>query len=67
MEKYLNLYAKQINLIHAYFSDMPMILLLYKEAYFNTNELDFLLVLVFLCYKNLKMYFLIKFLVDCHL
>ena len=40
MEKYLNLYAKQNDLTHVYFSDMPMILLLYNEAYFNTNELD---------------------------
>jgi hypothetical protein len=27
-------------LTHVYFSDIPMILLLYKEAYFNTDELD---------------------------
>jgi hypothetical protein len=40
--KYLNLYSKQSDLTHAYFYDMPMILLLYKEVYFNTNELDFL-------------------------
>jgi len=40
--KYLNLYSKQSDLTHAYFYDMPMILLLYKEVYFNNNELDFL-------------------------
>ena len=60
--KHLNFYAKQSDLTHAYFSYMPMILLLYKEAYFNTNKLDLVfLVFVFLCYMNLKMYFLMKF------
>jgi hypothetical protein len=38
--KYLNLYSKQSDLTHAYFYDMPMILLLYKEVYFNSKELD---------------------------
>jgi hypothetical protein len=38
--KHLDFHVKQNNLTHFYFSDIPMILLLYKEAYFNTNELD---------------------------
>jgi hypothetical protein len=41
LEKHLNFYAKQSNLTHAYYFNMPMILLLYKEAYFNSNELNF--------------------------
>ena len=36
----LNFFAKSNDLKHAYLSDMPMILLVYKEAFFNSNELD---------------------------
>ena len=39
LRKYLNFYAKQNDLTYAYYSNTPMILLLYKEAYFNTNNL----------------------------
>jgi hypothetical protein len=35
LEKHLNFHAKQSDLTHAYDFNMPMILLLYKEAYFN--------------------------------
>lgn len=60
--KHFNFYAKRSDLTYAYFSYMPMILLLYKEAYFNTNKLDLVfLVFMFLCYMNLRMYFLMKF------
>jgi hypothetical protein len=38
--KHLNIYAKQSDLTYAYFFDMSIILLVYKETYFNTNELD---------------------------
>jgi hypothetical protein len=38
--KHLNIYAKQSHLTYAYFFYMSMILLVYKETYFNTNELD---------------------------
>jgi hypothetical protein len=38
--KHLIFYAKQSDLTHVYFFDMSMILLLYKETYFNANELD---------------------------
>jgi hypothetical protein len=46
-EKYIgklgkhNFYAKQSDLTHAYFSYIRVILLLYKETYFNINKLDF--------------------------
>ena len=40
VRKHLNFYVKSSDLTHAYFSYMPMILLLYKEAYFNANKPD---------------------------
>ena len=51
LEKHLNFHAKQSDLTHAYYFNMPMILLLYKEAYFNSNELNFffLVLLKFFC------------------
>jgi hypothetical protein len=33
--KNLNFFAKSSDLKHAYLSELPMILLVYKEAYFN--------------------------------
>jgi hypothetical protein len=38
--KTLNFYEKQNDLTDTYFSDMPIIFLLYKKTYFNTNKLD---------------------------
>ena len=38
--KHLSFYEKQSDLTHVYFYNMPLILLLYKETYFNTNKLD---------------------------
>ena len=38
--KHLNFFAKSNDLKHAYLSDMPMILLVYKEALINSDELD---------------------------
>ena len=38
--KNLNFFAKSSDLKHAYVSEMLMILLVYKEAYFNSNNLD---------------------------
>ena len=40
MGKNLNFFAKSSDLKHAYLSELPMILLVYKEAYFNSNNLD---------------------------
>ena len=40
LEKHLNFYAKQSDLTHAYHSNLPMILLLYKEAHFNSDGLN---------------------------
>ncbi|KAK4841756.1 hypothetical protein QYF36_009976 [Acer negundo] len=38
--KQVNFYARESEIKKALFSNQPMILLLYKEACFNTNELD---------------------------
>jgi hypothetical protein len=38
--KHLNFFAKSNDLKHAYLSDLPMILLVYKEAFFNLDDLD---------------------------
>ena len=38
--KNLNFFAKSNDLKHAYLSELPMILLVYKEAYFNSHSLD---------------------------
>ena len=39
-------YAKGSNIKIVYFSDMPIILLVFKEVYFNTNELNHCIVSV---------------------
>ena len=44
----MSFYAKESDMRRAYFSQMPMILLMYKEAYFATNELDNYLPSVFI-------------------
>ena len=38
--KNLNFFAKFSDLKRAYLSELPMILLVYKEAYFNSDNLD---------------------------
>jgi hypothetical protein len=38
--KHLSFYIEENEIKSAYFSDMPMILLVYKETYFNTNDCD---------------------------
>ena len=40
LEKQPNFYAREGEVRSAYFTNKPMILLVYKEAYFNTNDLD---------------------------
>ena len=40
MGKNLNLFAKSSDFKHAYISELHMILLMYKEAYFNSDNLD---------------------------
>ncbi|KAG5235570.1 Integrase [Salix suchowensis] len=40
LKKQPNFYAKGSQLRSAFFTSKPMILLVYKEAYFNTNDLD---------------------------
>ena len=40
MGKNLNFFAKSSDLKHAYLSELPMILLVYKEVYFNSDNLD---------------------------
>jgi hypothetical protein len=39
--KHLSFYTKESEIKRVYFSDMPMILFMYKEAYFNTNNIDY--------------------------
>ena len=36
----LNFFAKYSDLKHGYLSELPMILLVYKKTYFNSNNLD---------------------------
>ena len=36
----INFYAREGEVKSAYFTNKPMILLVYKETYFNTNDLD---------------------------
>ena len=40
MGKHLNFFAKSNDLKHVYLSDLPMILPVYKEAFFNSDDLD---------------------------
>jgi hypothetical protein len=41
LKKQPNFSAKEAQIRSAYFTNKMMILLVYKEAYFNTNDLDF--------------------------
>jgi hypothetical protein len=38
--KHLNFFAKSNDLKHVYLSDLPMTLPVYKEAFFNSDDLD---------------------------
>jgi hypothetical protein len=40
LKKQPNFYAKGAQIISVFFTNKPMILLVYKEAYFNSNDLD---------------------------
>jgi len=40
LKKQPNFYAKRAEIRSAFFSHKPVILLVYKEAYFNTNDLN---------------------------
>ena len=40
LEKQPNFYAREGEARYAYLTNKPMILLVYKETYFNTNDLD---------------------------
>ena len=40
LRKQPNFYAREGEVRSAFFTNKPMILLVYKEAYFNTNDLD---------------------------
>ena len=40
LKKQPNFYAREGEVRSAFFTNKPMILLVYKEAYFNTNNLD---------------------------
>ena len=47
-EKQVSFYAKASDVNRAYFLQLPMIVLLYKEAYLTTNELGISLPSVFI-------------------
>jgi hypothetical protein len=40
IKKHDNFYAKGCEINNVYFPDMPIILLMYKKTYFNTNDLN---------------------------
>jgi hypothetical protein len=40
LKKQPNFYAKEDEIRFVFFTNKPMILLVYEEAYFNTNDLD---------------------------
>jgi hypothetical protein len=40
LKKQPNFYAREGEFSFAFFTNKPMILLVYNEAYFNTNDLD---------------------------
>ena len=46
LEKQPNFYAREGEVRFACFTNKPMILLVYKEAYFNTNDLDHIVPIV---------------------
>lgn len=61
------LYKKKNETKSDFYSNLLMFVFLYKKAYLMlTNLIILFLVFLVLCYRNLKMYFLEKFLVDCH-
>jgi hypothetical protein len=41
LKKQPNFYAEEAQFIFVFFTNKPMILLVYKKAYFNTNYLDY--------------------------
>jgi hypothetical protein len=40
LEKQPNVYAKKAQIIFVFFTNKPVILLVYKEAYFNIKDLE---------------------------
>ena len=40
LKKQPNFYAKEAQIKSVFFTNKPMILLVYKKAYFNSNDLD---------------------------
>jgi len=57
-------YAKGSNIKIVYFSDMPIILLVFKEVYFNTNKLNHCIVSVCVLYcRIMRIFFLMRYLV----
>ena len=67
LKKQPNFYAREGEVIFAYFTNKPMILLVYKEAYFNTNDLVHIMpALLFICCRSLIMCSPMILLADCH-
>jgi len=63
--KHVNFFAKSNDLKHAYLSYLPMILLVYKEAFFNSNDLDSCVPSVVKVLSQEFMSFWMTFLVVC--
>jgi hypothetical protein len=67
-KKQASFYAKASDVKSTFYTNLPMFVLLYKEACFNTTELaNLCLVLLSLCCRNMRTCFLTMCLVDCHL
>jgi hypothetical protein len=63
--KHVNFFAKSNDLKHAYLSYLPMILLVYKEAFFNSDDLDSCVPSVVKVLSQEFMSFWMTFLVVC--
>ena len=53
LKKQPDFYAREGEVKFAFFTNKPMILLLYKEDYFNTNDLDHIIPIVAVATKFL--------------
>jgi len=69
IKKQVSFYVKKNEITNVYFSDMSMILLVYIEIYFNTNELDPCIpnVCIIFYSKIMRIFSLIKFLMGFHI
>ena len=57
-KKQPNFYVREGEVRFVFFTNKPMIILMYNEVYFNTNDLRVMPSVVVLCCKSLKIYFM---------